>query len=55
MLCGNPVFTNNINTSVQISMAVSVHTVVCWVVTLCITLEGYQSFEGIHGRLLSAP
>jgi len=48
------VFTDSINISFQISVAVSVHTVVCWVVTLCITLEGYQSFGGIHGSLLSA-
>jgi len=55
MLCRNPVFTDNMNINFQISMAVSVHTVVCWVVTLCINLEGYQSFGGIHGCLLSAP
>ena len=48
MLFGNPVFTDNINVNFQISMAVSVHTVACYVVTLCITLEGYQSFGGIH-------
>jgi hypothetical protein len=55
MLCGNPVFTDNININFQISMAVSVHAVVCWVVTLGITLEGYQSCGAIHGILLSAP